>query len=247
MRNWGAIMAKDREPPTAADYVVTALSPTLIMGLVGSLAFFLLEILYAGEWPGRMRWTIFFFVVGAVLVSRVSIQVGATQARVYGSILGAATFLAMWRFAEAGLFVNLIIIVVVLWSASKLTWDCTHVDESADDGGGGLLEEVREEMFRSSRWRLSPLVVGDRPGADAPRSPGNSGPMGRWVVYFSLAALPLFGLGQGMIPADDAGARHYAFWLMTIYVASGLGLLLTTTCSACAVIFAGGSSRCRRP
>jgi hypothetical protein len=53
--------------------------------------------------------------------------------------------------------------------------------------------------------------------------------MGRWVVYFSLAALPLFGLGQSLIPAEVASRRRFAFWLMTIYVASGLGLLLTTT------------------
>ena len=54
-------------------------------------------------------------------------------------------------------------------------------------------------------------------------------PMGRWVVYFSLAALPLFGLGQALIPAEDTGRRRYSFLLMTVYVASGLGLLLTTT------------------
>jgi hypothetical protein len=53
--------------------------------------------------------------------------------------------------------------------------------------------------------------------------------MGLWVVYFSLAALPLFGLGQSVIPADDVGRRRYAFWLMTVYVGSGLGLLLTTS------------------
>jgi hypothetical protein len=53
--------------------------------------------------------------------------------------------------------------------------------------------------------------------------------MGHWVVYFSLAALPLFGLGQSLIPVEDAGRRRYAFWLMIVYVASGLGLLLTTS------------------
>jgi hypothetical protein len=53
--------------------------------------------------------------------------------------------------------------------------------------------------------------------------------MGRWIVYFSLAALPLFGLGQSLIPADDDARRRYAFWLMSIYIASGLGLLATTT------------------
>jgi hypothetical protein len=52
--------------------------------------------------------------------------------------------------------------------------------------------------------------------------------MGLWVVYFSLAALPLFGLGQSLIPAEATGRRQYTFWLMVVYVGSGLGLLLTT-------------------
>ena len=41
--------------------------------------------------------------------------------------------------------------------------------------------------------------------------------------------MPLFGLGQSLIPASDVGRRRYAFWLMGVYVASGLGLLLTTS------------------
>jgi hypothetical protein len=49
------------------------------------------------------------------------------------------------------------------------------------------------------------------------------------VVYFSLAALPLFGLGQSLIPVEAEGRRRYVFWLMVVYVAGGLGLLLTTT------------------
>src|SRR5437868_2004959 len=135
-----------REPPTLADYVVTALSPALIMGLVGSLAFFLLEILYAGQWPERLRWTLFFFVFGAVLVSRIAIQVDSARAWAYGAVLGGVTFLAAGRFADAGALINLGIIAVVLWSANKLTWDCTYVDETAEDGGGGLLEDIGEEL-----------------------------------------------------------------------------------------------------
>jgi hypothetical protein len=52
---------------------------------------------------------------------------------------------------------------------------------------------------------------------------------GVWVVYFSLAALPLFGLGQALIPVTAGDRRTYVFWLMVIYVGSGLGLLLTTS------------------
>jgi hypothetical protein len=52
--------------------------------------------------------------------------------------------------------------------------------------------------------------------------------LGVWVVYFSLAALPLFGLGQALIPSADGERRRYTFWLLVMYVASGLGLLMTT-------------------
>src|SRR5207253_6550206 len=51
---------------------------------------------------------------------------------------------------------------------------------------------------------------------------------GAWVVYFSLVALPIFGLFQALIPAEDGGRRRYTFILMAVYVGSGLGLLLTT-------------------
>jgi hypothetical protein len=52
---------------------------------------------------------------------------------------------------------------------------------------------------------------------------------GLWVVYFSLAALPLFGVGQAFIPLSNSKSRQYAFGLLCIYVAAALGLLLTTS------------------
>src|SRR3954463_13630012 len=54
-------MAPKREPPTAADVIVTALSPVLIMGLVGSLVFLLAEVFYAGQYENRLLYTLFFF------------------------------------------------------------------------------------------------------------------------------------------------------------------------------------------
>ena len=40
---------------TLADYLAIAISPVLIMTLVGSLVFFLLEVFYHGGYPGRMH------------------------------------------------------------------------------------------------------------------------------------------------------------------------------------------------
>src|SRR5262249_41300163 len=51
---------------------------------------------------------------------------------------------------------------------------------------------------------------------------------GVWGGDFSLAALPLFGLGQALIPPEAQGRRPDTFLLLTVYIASGLGLLLTT-------------------
>jgi hypothetical protein len=39
-----------------ADYVVIAISPALIMALVGSLVFFLLRVFYQGEYQERLHW-----------------------------------------------------------------------------------------------------------------------------------------------------------------------------------------------
>jgi hypothetical protein len=52
---------------------------------------------------------------------------------------------------------------------------------------------------------------------------------GTWVVYYSLAAFPLFGIGQACISPEQSEVRYRAFWLMTYYLASGLGLLLNTS------------------
>jgi hypothetical protein len=61
-------MSSDRHNQTLADYVALAIRPALIMGLVASLVFFLINVLYVGEYVERMRWILFFFVFGAMLI-----------------------------------------------------------------------------------------------------------------------------------------------------------------------------------
>src|SRR6478735_5274137 len=93
-------MASDREPPTTTDYLVTALSPVLVMLMVGSLVFFLVEVLYEGKYSGRLLYTLFFFVAGAVLTARIGIESDPGRARVFGIFLGGATYLALLSYVE---------------------------------------------------------------------------------------------------------------------------------------------------
>jgi hypothetical protein len=267
------LMASEREPPTATDYVVTALSPLLVMLMVGSLVFFLVEVLYEGKYSGRLLYTLFFFVAGAVLVARIAIEVDATRAKLYGALLGGATYLALLAYVEYpgggwlksfGWLVNLGLMLLIWWSAHKLTWDCTHIDEKRKGAGRGLLSAAgiageqepgdgrQESADKASGGRKPPDSAEANPerkrrGAKKPkhqsrlwewierykkhRDERRSAPHtpGVWVIYFALAALPLFALGQSLIRPDDDARRQTTFVQMVVYVASALGLLVTTS------------------
>jgi hypothetical protein len=251
-------MAADKPQPTLADYVGIALCPALIMALVGSLVFFLLEVLYVGQYEGRLQWILFCFVFAAVLIARISMIPGiAERAPLYGVILAGLVWLALWKFvtypassplADAAWAVNLGLIGIIWWCAHKLTWDCTLIDETVDASGQGLLEVAGLEKGAHPDNKKEEAEAAET-DEDTPPDPHATGMLGWWnryrryqeqqrkkphapgvwIVYFSLAALPLFGLGQSLIPPGDLARRRYVFWLMGIYVAAGLSLLLTTS------------------
>jgi hypothetical protein len=244
----------DKPRPTLADYFITAISPVLIIALVGSLVFFLVEILYAGRYEGRLLWTLFFFVVGTVLIARISIQADPVRASFYGLGLLVVTWMALFAFIKypedsamsnfAGL-INLFLMGLIFWSANKLTWDCTFIDEKRESSSRGLLSAAGFEQRPETAGQTRETTTAT--DADAAIAPDVRQTLGqRWsryresrrkrphtpgltVVWFSLAALPIFGLGESLIPANDAGRRAFCFQLAAVYVAAALGLLLTTS------------------
>jgi hypothetical protein len=231
---------------TLADYVTIAISPVLIMAMVGSLMFYLLAVAYGGEYSERLTWILSCFVVAIVLIARISIEEGKERAGLFAVALGFAVGLAIMRFVNSAPIVW-VVMGVVWWASHKLTFDCTLIDEEEDASGEGLLQAVGlddgVEAAESQSLSAAPLSTAahgrrtpsDQNGAHdaAPPNPRKkrkrgSAP-GTWVIYFSLAALPLFGLGQWLVPAADAMGRRRIFLLLCVYVASGLGLLLTTS------------------
>ena len=282
-------MGRARRELTLADYVAIAISPVLIMTLVGSLVFFLLEVVYRGEHSTRIQWVLICFVGGMVLVARIGIEQGVEQAQLYGGVLLVVALLFTFRFLDA-FTVAAGLLCLIAFCTWKLTWDCALVDDSEDASGEGLLRATGLEVEgapgetaalegseragaggSTGSAALRSLVVetpaeSKRPAKVQEELPGVRAPVptvlvsgrglaeeaerkaeraersaarqkkavkphapGVWVVYFSLAALPLFGLGQLLIPATQQGRRGYAFGLLVVYVASGLGLLLTTS------------------
>ncbi|HEX7449173.1 MAG TPA: hypothetical protein VF306_16585, partial [Pirellulales bacterium] len=250
-------MPKRRPQMTSIDYLAIALSPLLIMVLVGSLCFFLLAVGYQGQFASRMNWIMFWFVVATVGIARISMEEGAERASLYGLGLSGAVGLAVAKFVDNP-WIAWGLMALAWWCAHKLTWDCTLIDDDQDASGEGLLQIAGLDEGIRSNAEVAPGLVPGKGGAgpatragatrDDDASPAKGWAAfwerlvgdpeerrrrphapGLWVVYFSMAALPLFGLGQAFIPASDVARRRYAFWLLLFYVASAMGLLLTTS------------------
>jgi len=183
-----------------------------------------------------------------VLVARLSIEYGDGRAALYGLGLGIAAFVAMLQFVEYepgtwqsqfGWLINIGLLALVWWCARKLTWDCTHVDDQRDASDVSLLEATGLDALERPPELREPEPVDEEPPEhlgfwerfQAWRKKEKAKPHtpGKWVVYFSLAALPIFGLGQALIPSEEAESRYFTFWLMAAYIGSGLGLMMTTS------------------
>ncbi len=255
---------------TLADYVIVAINPALIMVLIGSLVYFLLEMFYQGQYPARLHYCLTLYIFAAVLVSRISMKEGWDHAAPFGGALIVVIVLALHKFVDyagtnlvqVGWLINYVLIALVAWCAHRLTWDCTLIDESQDTSGEGLLQTVgfdtnenKEKLtskadkpkkaVKAADEALPSIAVDSSEFTATTRASRKSTKKswwqqfverrrrphapGVWIVYFSLAALPLFGLGQAFIPASNIASRRYAFVLLSIYVACGLGLLLTTS------------------
>lgn len=173
------------------------------------------------------------FVFATVLIGRISIEMGADRAALFALPLGIAMFMVLAKFVQHASpyshLINLALLGLVWWSTHKLTWDCTLIDDNEDASGEGLMQKIGVDQLSADPQGRSGQIENELFADGAPEKTKAPHPPGLWVLYFSLAALPPFGIGQKWIPAGDAGSRQYAFGLLAIYVASGLALLVTTS------------------
>ncbi len=244
---------KERLPPTIVDFVIAGLNPILIMILLASLLFFLVEVFYQGHYSGRLHVVLGLFVLGVVLVTRIAIESDEARAFAFGAPLAVVTYLALWRFVEFGGWLsplspvlNAVMMAATWWAAWRLTWDAASWDRREAVPSKGIWDYARERLFRYRKSSLDKSRPGDRTAGDlnkgAKHSNGKSSPEtfairerkvphapGVWVLYLSLAALPLFGLGELAAGTSRFERRGWLLTLLASYLASGFGLLLTTS------------------
>lgn len=237
-----------RVPVTLADYMIVGINPALIMVLIGSLVFFLIEVFYRGQYEGRLHFIFAMFIMGAVAVGRISMEEGSSYASMFGAPLAIVVFLAVNQFVQfsgAALYsfiVNATLIALIWWLAYKLTWDCTLIDDRADTSDQGLLhavgagEQSNVPTDNTAEEPLDPALLAATTSREPIAEPSwyeqffkrkqQPHAHGVWVIYFSLPALAMFGLGQWFLPTDKRG---FAFFMLVVFVASALALLVNTS------------------
>ena len=203
--------------PTSLDYALAALSPGLIILMIGSLVCFLLCTLYQGEFPARLMWILGLFTFASVLISRIAIEQSRAQSLVYLGLLGGATLFVAPRFfvvdgpmASFSLPILVTLLCLIAYLADRITMDATSVDDASESNGEGLLQSLG-------------LLKRANANANAKQGKRKHNP-GVWILYFALLAIPVFGLGQLFIQA--APARKLAFVCMIAYLFSALALLV---------------------
>ncbi|MFK7770332.1 MAG: hypothetical protein AB8B55_24185 [Mariniblastus sp.] len=246
--------------------LMQVVGPVLIILMIGALVYFLIEVFYRGPHAARLCWVFGLFTSAAVLVSRISVEEGMERAALFGFALAGATFVVTLQLVDFDYgalsvlkpVVVLFFIAIVMWSANRLTWDCTVIDESRDVSSIGILELVKRK-FQALK-KKKPKRPSDRaPAADsnsdtatkhdasssAESTPEQSAASrflflffansktknspGLWIFYFALAAFPIFGFGQWFARADEGWGYRWIFFLFAIYLGAALGLLMMTS------------------
>ena len=184
--------------------------------MLSCLAMFLMMVLYAGGYSGRVNWTLLCYTMGVTAIARMTIEQGRSYSIGYTFVLGAAALFVMNRFF-GGPVSAAVVLFVIGYLADRIVHDCTIIDDGVDSSGQGLIDSGRSWFRRqaSRRGESSAIVKTE------------SQP-GRTVLYLALGALPLFGVGQFFLRDSDE-VWFNAKKLLAMYLFSSLSLLVVTS------------------
>jgi len=233
---------------TELDYAIIAVAPALIMVLVGSLVLFCVGIFYDGPHAWRLNFIMCMFVLGIVANTRVGIEEGGVRAALLGGILGICVLVAVMRFVPGAVILAAILLGLVWWLSTRLVYDCTVMAGSIDSSKTGLMQWIRRDQSEEDSPQEATPPMEEEQGVTGQQEADSHEPKsflekldawlnptntkfapGAWVVYFSLAALPIFGFGQAFAGNLNADSKWYLFTLLVAYVFAALCLLVTTS------------------
>ncbi len=110
--------------------------------------------------------------------------------------------------------------IALVWVlADRITFDCTLIEEGEDASGQGLLDGLTNHEGDSDLVKSDQAAQATRRRVHQP---------GKTVLWLAAAALPIFGLGQWMLPRDDRW-QSSAIMALGGYLFATLSLLVATS------------------
>ena len=235
MENIGSMRSHLERSPF--DIVAEIAIPACIMGLVGSLVYFLIDLrsLYFPGGSGLLKYVFFFYIIGTVLINRIRAMLGLGTSAAYSLFLGAAVLLFLVVFSRSigpitggrtaegqALAINVLVMGLIWFMCDRLTKSC-HIGEDDDTMAQGLVSGIAWQR----RTKTPPAETEELDFKETmPRKhPGMA------VVYFSCMSLIFFGAGLRLIPAEESWVRTKTFWCMVVYIFCAFSLLMLTSFS----------------
>ncbi len=214
--------------PVLFDWLTEVAIPLGIFGLLGCFLYYLIDLRAAlgGEFSAGLRWVCFWFLLAAILITRIRTKYGnAAVALPYIIALALATaiFVGHFTFAAgaiagavtswgsiASLLFNYSLVGLLWWAAHRVTRDCTLEENVQFATGQGFLSGTTGRRGKKGQAASHP---------------------GRIILYVTAAAVLTFGLGHRAL-GDQGRYATNAFWCMGGYVFFALFLLAATNLSA---------------
>ena len=209
-----------RIKPSSLDFLLASIAPIFIIGMIGSLVYFVITVSYDGPFRQRLMWILGLYTLASVFVARIAIEQSRTLAFGYMLALALATLFVAPQFfvvqglaAAASFFILIVLLAMVAYLADRITFDCTMIDERTLSSGVGILQSLGLVHSERNEQELPKNAV----AKTRKHNPGV------WVLYFALVAIPLFGIGQFGIqsPSD----RKLAFGYLMTYLFCSLCLM----------------------
>jgi len=219
----------ETDGPILFDWLTEVAIPLGIFGLLGCFLYYLIDLRAAlgGEFSAGLRWVCFWFLLAAILITRIRTKYGnAAVALPYIIALAVATAIFVGHFTFAAgaiagaitssgsivsLLFNYSLVGLLWWAAHRVTRDCTLEENVEFAGGQGFFTGA----MKGRRGKTGSV----------PSHPG------RIILYVTAAAILAFGLGHRALGDRGFYARD-AFWCMGGYVFFALFLLAATNLSA---------------
>ncbi|HNR30292.1 MAG TPA: DUF4129 domain-containing protein [Candidatus Hydrogenedentes bacterium] len=169
---------------TVTDLLIDGLTPLMILIMVYSVIFFLLDVryVYTAVHDSNLRVVAFFFVLGVVALNRLIARDGSNESILY--IVTLAGSVGMYTLATTSMFgvgsvsrnfmndnpwlasgFNMVLVALIWWLVNRLTHECC-VDENLTAGDIGILRGTALRVQRAMRREPLPATKDRRWGYD---------------------------------------------------------------------------------